>query len=175
MDSIQIQPRMECEMTESVAIRKTSSVFDDINQIQDRIMRRAYEIFEHSGRAFGHETENWLQAEQELLWKPSIELREKEGELVLEAALSGVDPKNIDVEVTPDDIILKAEIEHHHTDQKGTIHICEFKAGKMFRSIHLPTKINPDKVKAECKNGLLRLTAQIAEEGRGRRIKPEAA
>jgi HSP20 family molecular chaperone IbpA len=45
----------------------------------------------------------------------------------------------------------------------------------MFRSIRLPKKINPDKVKAEFKNGLLRLTAEIAEESRGKKIKPEAA
>jgi HSP20 family molecular chaperone IbpA len=45
----------------------------------------------------------------------------------------------------------------------------------LFRSIHLPRKINPDKVKAEFKNGMLRLTAEIAEEARARKIKPEAA
>jgi len=43
------------------------------------------------------------------------------------------------------------------------------------RSIHLPKTINTDKVKAEFKNGLLRLTAEIAEEARGKKIKPEAA
>ena len=35
-------------------------------------------------------------------------------------------------------------------------HTCEFDSGKVFRSIHLPKKINTDKVKAEFKNGLLR-------------------
>jgi HSP20 family molecular chaperone IbpA len=45
----------------------------------------------------------------------------------------------------------------------------------MFRAIHLPKKINPDKVKAEFKDGLLRLTAEIAEDTRARKIKPEAA
>ena len=45
----------------------------------------------------------------------------------------------------------------------------------MYRSIHLPKKINPDKVKAEFKNGLLRLTAEVAAEARAKKIKPEAA
>jgi len=162
-------------MTESVAIRKASSVFDEMNEIQDRITRRAYEIFERNGGSFGGELENWLQAEQELLWKPPIELREKDGELLLQAALSGVDPKDVEIEVTPEDIILKAETQHQHQEQKGIVHICEFRTGMMFRSIHLPTKINPDKVKAEFSNGLLRLTAQIAQEARARKSKSEAA
>ena len=45
----------------------------------------------------------------------------------------------------------------------------------MFRSIHLPKRINPDKVKAEFNNGLLRLTAEVAAEARANKIKPEAA
>jgi HSP20 family protein len=162
-------------MSESVAIHKTSSILDEMNQIQNRIMRRAHEIFEHNGALFGRDLDNWLQAEQELLWKPALELRETDGEFQLEAALSGVDPKDIDIEVTPEDIVLKAEVQHRHKEGKGIVHICEFQSGNLFRSIHLPRKINPDKVKAEFKNGMLRLTAEIAEEARARKIKPEAA
>jgi HSP20 family molecular chaperone IbpA len=162
-------------MTESLAIRKTSSVFDEVNEIQERITRRAYEIFERNGGVFGRELDNWLEAEEELLWKPSIELREKDGELLLEAALSGVDPKDVEIEVTPEDIMLKAKTQHQHEEQKGIVHICEFKTGTMFRSIHLPTKINPDRVKAEFTNGLLRLTAQIAQEMRAKKSRSEAA
>jgi len=162
-------------MTESLAIRKTSSVFDEVNEIQERITQRAYEIFERNGAVFGRELDNWLQAEEELLWKPSIELCEKNGELLIEAALSGLDPKDVEIEVTPEDIILKAETQHQHQEQKGIVHICEFKTGMMFRSIHLPRKINPDRVKAEFNHGLLRLTAQIAQETRAKKSKSEAA
>jgi HSP20 family molecular chaperone IbpA len=41
--------------------------------------------------------------------------------------------------------------------------------------LDLPKKINPDKVKAEFKNGLLRLTAEVAAEARAKKIKTEAA
>ena len=110
-----------------------------------------------------------------MVWKPALELRETDGEFVLEVAVSGVDPKDIDIEVTPEDIILKAGIQHEHEEKRGTTHICEFQSAKMYRSIHLPKRINPDKVKAEIKNGLLKLKAEIAEEARGKKIKTEAA
>jgi HSP20 family protein len=166
---------MERKMAGTIAIGKTSSILDELQDMQDRVMRRAYEIFENNGRLFGRDLDDWLQAEQELLWKPAVELCETDKGLLLEAAISGVDPKDLDIEVTPEDIVLKADIQHEHKEEKGTVHICEFQTGKMFRLIHLPKKINPDKVKAEFKNGLLRLTAEIAEEARGRKIKPQAA
>ena len=162
-------------MTEAVAIRKISSLLDEMNQMQERIMRRAYTIFERNGRLLGRDLDHWLQAERELVWKPALELRETDGEFVLEVAVSGVDPKDIDIEVTPEDIILKAGIQHEHEEKKDTVHICEFQSGSMFRSIHLFKRINPDKVKAEIKNGLLKLTAEIAEEARAKKIKTDAA
>ena len=162
-------------MADSVPIRKPSSIFDDIKKIQDRIMQRAYEIFERNGSTLGRDLDNWAQAERELVWKPAFELCEKDGQFQLEVALAGVEAKDIDIEVTPEDIVLTTNTRHQHTEHKGVIHHCEFEAGSMFRAIHLPKKINPDKVKAEFKNGLLRLTAQVSEEVRARIIKPEAA
>ena len=151
-------------MADAVSIRKPSSILDEVKQMQDRIMRRAYEIFEQKGNVLGRDLENWTQAERELMWKPAFELCEKDGRFQLEAAIPGVEPKDIDIKVTPEDIILKAETEHHHVEQKGLVHYCEFNTGKMFRVIHLPRNIDPNKVKAEFKNGLLRLTAEIAKE-----------
>ena len=151
-------------MADAVPIRKPSSILDEMKDIQDRIMRRAYEIFEQNGNTLGRDLDNWAQAEREMVWKPAFELSEKDGRFQLEAAISGVDPKDIDIEVTPEDIVLKAETQRQHTTQKGLVHYSEFQSGRMFRAIHLPKKINPDKVKAEVRNGLLHLTAEIAEE-----------
>jgi HSP20 family protein len=162
-------------MADAVPIRKLSSVFHEIRDMQDRIMRRAYEIFERNGSTFGRDLENWTQAEQELVWRPPFELCEKDGKFQLEAAIAGVEAKDIDIEVTPTDIVMKAEIQHEHKEQKGIVHYCEFVSGKMFRTIHLPRKIDPNKVTAEFKNGLLRLTAEIAEEARARTVKHDAA
>src|SRR5207249_277455 len=80
-------------MAEPVAIRKIASILEEMNQMQDRIMRRAYDIFERKGRLLGRDLDHWLQAERELLWKPALELRETNGEFVLEVDVPGVDPK----------------------------------------------------------------------------------
>jgi HSP20 family molecular chaperone IbpA len=151
-------------MAEQVPIRKTDSVFDEVERMRDRITRRAYDIFTTSGGIFGKDLEDWRQAEQELVWKPAIELTEKGDEFRLELAAAGVDPKNIDIEVTPEDILIKADVHHEHREKKGEVYACEFAQGNLFRSIHLPKKIDPEKVHAEFKNGLLTLNAPIAGE-----------
>src|SRR5919108_6616869 len=88
-DSIQLTQRMERKhMADSVPIRKPSSIFDQMKEMQDRIMRRAYEIFEQNGSMLGRDLENWSQAERELVWKPPFELCEKDGRLQLEVAIA---------------------------------------------------------------------------------------
>ena len=36
--------------------------------LEEEIRRRAYEFYEQRGRESGHELEDWLRAEEELVW-----------------------------------------------------------------------------------------------------------
>jgi len=162
-------------MAEILPIRKSKSILDEMDRMRDRIMRRAYDIFSSNGGIFGRDIEDWFHAEQELVWKPSIELEEKDDEFLLQVATPGVDPKDIDIEVTPEDILVKAAVHHEHKEKKGEVYACEFASGNLFRSIHLPKKIDPDKVKAEFKKGLLSLKAPVAAEARAKKVTMEAA
>ena len=162
-------------MAETLAVKKTKSIFDEIEKMQERIMQRAYDIFRTNGGSVGRDLADWLEAERELVWKPAIELEEKNNEFRLKIAVPGVDPKDIDIEVTPDDILVKAELRHEHEEKKGEVHTCEFASGNLFRSIHLPKKIDTENVKAEFKNGLLTLKAAIAEEARAKKVTVDTA
>ena len=157
--------------TEAVRIRRQQSVADDIADVTERITRRAHEIFEKVG---GSDLDNWLAAENEVVWKPAIELRETESHFLLTVAVPGVDPKEIEVEATPDDVVIKADIHHEHSKDEGAVHSCEFMCGSMFRSIHFPKKVNPEAVKAEYKNGLVRIQAPLSKE-QTRKIEIDAA
>jgi HSP20 family protein len=162
-------------MAEIVPIKKKTSIFDEVEQMHDRIVSRAYDIFCSNGGCCGQDLDDWLKAERELVWKPPIELEEKDKEFRLKIAVPGVDPKDLDIEVTPEDILVKAEVRHEHEETKGSVHTCEFASGNLFRAIHLPKPIDPDKVKAEFKNGIVRLKAPVAEETRARKVEIGAA
>lgn len=144
-------------------LRKADTIFDELHRLQQTINRRAYEVFQNRGALSGHALADWLTAERELVWKPAVEVRQRDNQFEVLAALPGVEAKDLDVQVTPEDLLIKADVDHAHPAEKGTVHVCEFEAGRLFRSIHFPEKIDPDSVTAEYRNGLLVLKAAIAK------------
>ena len=144
-----------------IELRRVDTVFDELDRLQKAVSRRAYDLFRHRGTLGESPLTDWFAAEHELVWKPSIELRQKDDQFEVLAALPGVEAKDLDVEVTPEDVLIKAETAHEHATEKGTVYVCEFEPGKLFRSIHFPEKIDPESAKAEYRNGMLRLTAAV--------------
>jgi HSP20 family protein len=162
-------------MLETIAVQKSKSINDEVARLEEQIMQRAYDIFSSNGMLSGRDIDDWLRAERELVWKPAIEIEERDNEFILEIAAAGVDPKDFDIQVTPEEILVKADVHHDHKEKKGEVLTCEFASGKIFRSIHLPKKVDAEKVKAEFKNGMLTLKAPIAEAARGRKVAIQAA
>jgi HSP20 family molecular chaperone IbpA len=145
-----------------IPIRAQGSIANAISRLNEQIMRRAYQIFEDRGGIPGSELDNWLTAENELVWKPPIELSEKNNELLLSMAVPGVDPRDIQVEATPEELVVRAETRHEHREDEGPIHSCEFHSGSMFRVVRFPKRIDPDHVRAEFKNGMLKVHAPVS-------------
>lgn len=158
-----------------IELRRADTVFDELDQLQKAISRRAYDLFRTRGPLWGGPLTDWLAAERELVWKPSVELRQKDNQFEVFAALPGIEAKDLDVEVTPEDVLIKAETTHEHTVEKGTVHVCEFEGGKLFRSVHFPEKIDPESVKADYRNGMLHLTAAIAKTAAAQKVEVKAA
>jgi len=156
-----------------VAIQKSESLWDQIQRMEERITNRAHEIFQSKGSIFGRDLDDWFNAEKELVWKPAIELKERDGLYELQAAIAGIDPRDVRIEVTPEELLIRGETTSEKREEKGEVRYSEFQSGSLFRSIRFPKRVDPNKVKADIKNGLLTITAPIAEEIR-RRIEPAA-
>lgn len=156
-------------------VQKSTSLFDKLREMEDRVLRRSYDIFRDNGSVFGKDLDHWLKAERELVWKPAIELKERDNVFKLQAAIAGVDPKNLKVEVTPEEILIRGETKTEKKVEKGEVYTSEFQAGSLFRSVRFPKKIDPEKVKAELKNGLLTVTAPVAEEAKAHKVEIDAA
>jgi HSP20 family protein len=152
-----------------VAVQKKESFWDELQKMEDRVMRRAYDIFRGNGSEPGRDLDNWLAAERELIWKPAIELKEKDGQFEIQIAVAGVDPKGIQVEATADELLVRGETMKEKKKEEGQIHTSEFQSRTLFRSIRFPKKIDPNKVKADMKNGLLTVVAQVARETKARK------
>src|SRR6186997_3317004 len=123
-----------------IELKKTDSILDDLKRLHDKISRRAYEFFRQQDGPFADALADWLRAERELVWSPAIELRQKDDQFEIEAAMAGVDPKDLDIQVTPEDVLIKANTQHQHEEKTGTVHQCELQSGQLFRSVHLPAR-----------------------------------
>ena len=109
------------------------SIIRELEQMRETIARRAHELFHRNGGRDGRELDDWLEAEREMSWKPSIELSEKDGQFTIYAAVPGVDAKDLDIQVSPEALLIKAEMKHRHTEEKAVIvHTCEFASGQPF-------------------------------------------
>jgi HSP20 family protein len=159
----------------SVPMTRKDSIGDQLEQLHQRIAQGAYELFRGRGTPWGDAWADWFTAERQAVWKPAIELREKDGTFTVEAALAGVDPKDVNVDITPQDIVIKAATEHTHSRDEGQVHQCEFVAGRVFRSVHFPKPVDVAKAKAEYRNGLLTVTAPIIPEADAKRLDIKAA
>jgi Molecular chaperone (small heat shock protein) len=158
----------------NVALTPKDSIVDQLEQIHQRIASRAYDL--SRGRAgWGDAIGDWLRAEAQLVAKPAVELREQDGVFTLVAALPGVDAKDITVDVTPQDVVIKASSERKQTEDKGQVHRCEFTSGEFFRSVTFPKTVDSKKAKAEYQNGMLTITVPITTEARSTRVDVAAA
>ena len=158
----------------NIVTTQKDSLVDQLEQLHQRISRRAYELFRSRdgwGDAFG----DWFSAEQELVSKPAVELREQDGAFTIAAALPGVDAKDITVDITSQDVVIKASTEHKHTEDKGRVHRCEFTTGQFFRSLPFPKAVDAAKAKADYQNGMLSITVPVAPESRAKRVDIKAA
>jgi HSP20 family protein len=101
---------------------------------------------------------------------PPIDLRETEDQYVLEAALPGVKPEDIDVSVQGNQVRIQAELKQDEEKKGERYHYRERRYGQFQRTITLPNNVKSDQVTSEFRNGLLTLTLPKAEEARPRRI-----
>ena len=157
-----------------IEIKKVDTVFEELDRLQRAIRERAYDLFRNGGTPWGSALRDWFTAERELVAKPPIELRQTDNQFEVLAALPGIDAKHLDVQITPEEVLVRAETPHEHAAD-ATVHVCEFGPGKIFRSIHFPETIDPESAKAELKNGMLHVTAAIAKAAAAKRVDIKAA
>lgn len=151
------------------------SFLQTVNDIQEQIARRAYELFALSGFTDGHDLEDWLFAESELLGKMPVELSETDKELTVSAGLPGFSDKDIEIRVEPRRLFITVKREEKSENkQKGQTFYSE-RSKELFRTIDLPAEIDPDKVKATLSKGGLDITMPKKEIGKKVIVQEKAA
>ena len=108
----------------------------------------------------------------DILWAPSVEVLQREGNYVVRAELPGLKPEDVKLEIENDALVLQGERKDEREEDKGGVHRAEIRYGRFFRSIPLPEGANVEQAKAKFENGVLEVSVPVPEEKTRRKQVP---
>jgi len=137
--------------------------FRDLVSLQERMNP----MFDESYRGRGTGEDDWSLGGS---WAPAVDIYEHEGHIVLTAELPGVDPKEVDIRVENNILTLRGERKWSDDIQRESYHRVERAYGSFTRSFTLPNVVDTEKIKADYKDGMLKLVLPKKEEAKPKQI-----
>jgi HSP20 family protein len=101
---------------------------------------------------------------------PALESYVDNGKLVIKADLPGIDPKNVEITATGDQLTIRGKREQRHEEKSRDFIHREVTYGSFERAVKLPAGVNPDEIKAYYHNGVLELTVVLPEQSNTRKV-----
>ncbi|MGE5236504.1 MAG: Hsp20/alpha crystallin family protein [Acidobacteriota bacterium] len=136
--------------------------FREMTTLQDRMNRLFDDVW---GR--GRQTEGDSISGS---WLPAVDVRETKDALEIQAELPGIEAKDVQLSVENGVLTLKGSRSFEKATEGQTYHRVERAYGAFERSFTLPTNVNPEKIQAAFRNGVLHLTLPKREEAKPRSI-----
>ena len=102
---------------------------------------------------------------------PRVDVVETADAIRVTAELPGVKADEVEITVEGDTLTLRGEKREEHEEKKKDYHRVERRYGAFSRSIHLPSSVDPDKVTARSKDGVLSIDIPKRGDAKPRKIK----
>jgi HSP20 family protein len=141
--------------------------FKEMEEMQSRILN----LFDSWNRA-PREGEEML-ADSD--WMPLVDITEDAEAYLLEAELPEIRKEDVHVTVQSGRLIIMGERKHHEEDKTRTYHRVERSYGRFARSFALPTDADLNQVRAEFKDGVLKVHVRKSPEAQPKQIDVEGA
>jgi HSP20 family protein len=136
--------------------------FDPFRPFEGRL-RRFFEGFEPF---MGFGEENWSLA----TWAPACDIYETDNEIVVKAELPEVKKDDVFVSIEKNLLTIRGERKFSEETKKENYHRVERSHGEFMRSFTIPSFVDTNKVNAEFKDGVLRVTLAKCEESKPKQI-----
>jgi HSP20 family protein len=101
---------------------------------------------------------------------PRLDMYEEEKELVVKAELPGMRKKDMDIRLDGDVLTIRAEKKEEKELKEDAYHARERRFGQYLRYMTLPVRVDPEKVTATLKKGLLEIRLPKAEDSGTKQI-----
>ena len=149
-----------------MAIVRWTDQFREFAQLQDRLNRAFADTSSRSD-------EGLLSSGS---WLPPVDIYQNgEHELVLKAELPDLTREDIDITVDKGTLTIKGEKKFSSEVKEEQFRRIERQYGAFSRSFSLPPSVDPSRVAAEYKNGVLTVKLPMREESKPRQIKVDVA
>lgn len=106
---------------------------------------------------------------------PAVSITENDDCVLVTAEMPGIDADDLNIRVDNDILTLSGVKREETQEEKDNVYRVERMYGSFTRRIALPSHVNPDKVKANLKNGVLRLEMTKTAGDAGKSIKIQAS
>ena len=103
-------------------------------------------------------------------WTPRLDVIDTDKTVEVKADLPGLDRKDIDITLDRDTLTIKGEKKHEEETKERHYYRVERRTGTFYRTIRLPAEVNPEKIDATFKDGVLTVTLPKLE-GRKSHVK----
>ena len=103
-------------------------------------------------------------------WNPVVDVYENDNAIVVKAELPGVDKEQISVNVEGRILTLKGERKTENEAKEENYYRRERTYGSFERSFTLPAEVDPESIKAEYKDGVLKIEVPKPEEKKAKQI-----
>lgn len=123
-------------------------------EVHDLIARRAYEFYESRGRQGGEAQRDWERAESEVLSMVPVGFMQSDDTLILDAAVAGFSAEHLKAGVEPRRITISGTRAHALGGHSRPLEI--------FRVVELPVEVDPARITATLKCGILEVVAAKA-------------
>jgi HSP20 family protein len=138
---------------------RTLPVFAELERKIDAVRQRAFDLFTGRDGRQGRDLDDWITAERELMGWSAAEMTERADEFEVDIVLPGFKADDVELTATANELILHAERKQQRDGEKDRLVWSEFGSSEVYRRFSLPADVNADGVKAELKNGVLRVHA----------------
>lgn len=100
------------------------------------------------------------------VFTPRVDVTEDNDNLYVEADLPGINKNEVKVSVTGDVLTISGERKSEQRDENKNYYRIERSSGSFSRSFTLPAEIDSEKISAEFKDGVLKVTMPKTEEAK---------
>jgi len=109
-----------------------------------------------------HFLTEWPEGKQGFV--PALDIYEREGKIVVESPLSGIDPEDVDISIEDNILTVQGKTEKKSEVEEKNYYRKEVRSGSFHRSVVLPSKVLGDQAEADYRDGLLKITIPKAEK-----------